>query len=333
MIVFSTQWFKKYSKAITFLARFPFVGELIFNFNKFGHYVDRKKIVEVTPNSVVEFVKMKGKKVELKQHFFTRNEYALRLQHVFYPIWITFHIWDIITRPIPQLNLGFDTLTKYPYPVDETANTVDGYSMRTGVDQTFANIRAGAGNATGSGYATQVYLLASATNNQYQRLTRAREGFDTSSLEAGATISDVTLTLKGNKVSYLLGNPSLRVCGITPASNTSLANGDYDNFGSTSFGSKAYADWVNGGTENIITLNDDGKTYINKTGITNLGLRLSWDILNDTTGLTWGSGGADAGFNIYDTSQGVDNCPKLVVTYTVSSGTVNIPTLLTMGVG
>jgi hypothetical protein len=137
--VFGTEWFSKYNKWIVRLARLPLIGEFIFSFKKFGHYVDRKMIISVRPNSVVEYVGYKEGRVELREQFFVRNEYALRLQSVFYPIWIMFHIWDIITRPFPQLNLGFDTLEVYP-DAGHTSTTVDGAVTVRSLNETWATM-------------------------------------------------------------------------------------------------------------------------------------------------------------------------------------------------
>ena len=324
--VFSKEWFKKYNKVITWVARLPIFGELIFNFKKFGHYVDRKKIVEVTPNSVIEFVKLKGKKkVELKQHFFVRNEYALRLQSVFYPIWITFHIWDIITRPIPQLNLGFDTLTKYPYPADGTANTCDGSVNRSGVNETFLIIRDGAGNASATGGNPIILQInGSATVNQFSEIDRGIVLFNTSSLPDDATIDSTILSVVGTAKFNYIGAADFHICSSTPASNTSLANGDYSNLGTTSFGSIAYADFVaNSSTYNDITLNASGLSAISKTGISKFGIRNSWDITG-TFGGTWAND--TSGFRIKGASAGTSLTPKLVVTYNAVVGPANVKT-------
>jgi hypothetical protein len=315
--VFSKEWFKKYNRIITKVARLPLIGEWIFHFKKFGHYVDRKRIVEVTPNSVIEFVKMRGKKkVELRQHFFVRNEYALRLQKVFYPIWITFHIWDIITRPFPQLNLGFDTLTVNP-DAGSGATTVDGVIIRS-ADESFSSIRSGDG--------TGAYplppepscgaLWGSATGNQYTMLSRAIFTFSTSTIGSDATISSATLSLNANYKANALGSDTYHICASTPANNNNLEVGDYKQLGSTSFGNIAYASISITGY-NDWSLNSSGISNISKTGISRFGLRSGWDINNSTTGLTWSSG-VSSQIAVYHSDNG-SNKPKLVVTYTTST--------------
>jgi len=116
---------------------------------------------------------------------------------VFYPIWITFHIWDIITRPIPQLNLGFDTLEVYPDTGNPGTDTVDGIVGRAGVNETWATIYGGAGNSVDgtSANPTIISLRASSTSNQFQNIYRGIFHFKTSDLTAGATISAVSLNI------------------------------------------------------------------------------------------------------------------------------------------
>lgn len=327
--VFSTQWFAKYNHIITNVSRSIF-GEFVFNFHKFGHYVDRKKIIAVRPNSVVEYVGYKEGRIEVKEHFFGRNEYALRLQSVFYPIWITFHIWDIITRPFSQLNLGFDTLEVNP-DVSSGSTTVDGYARRTSVNENFATIIVGDGNSSSVADASiGMTLSASATSDQFSRLVRLLFTFDTSSLTSDAIISSVVFSTYGNQKVNQIGSPDYHVCSSTPAANNNLANSDYGQLGSTSFGNVSYASFNDAGY-NDITLNASGIAAVSKTGITGLGSRLSWDINGSFTG-TWSSN-LQSFFNITFADNGT-NKPKLVVTYTLPATGGSTPsTLLTMGVG
>ncbi len=325
--VFSTQWFKKYNKAITWLARLPFVGEFIFNFKKFGHYIDRKKIVEVTPNSVIEFVKLKGKKkVELKQHFFVRNEYALRLQKVFYPIWITFHIWDIITRPIPQLNLGFDTLTVYP-DASSGGDSCDGvaiWGIYKARDDTFANM-IGASSADGTNkMATEqqcLYVQTTTTTDNYGVNYRGFFSFKTSALGAGATISDAVLSLYCTSKGNALGSPDVHICASTQTDANNIVVGDYSRLGTTSFSNISYAS-LSTSAYNDFTLNASGISNISKTGVSKFGTKSNWDITG--TPPEWSSDKL-ASVTIYYADNG-SNKPKLVITYTTIVGPANVKT-------
>jgi hypothetical protein len=327
--VFSKEWFKKYSKAITWVARLPILGELIFNFKKYGHYVDRKKVCEVTPNSVVEYLGMKGKKAELRQHFFVRNEYALRLQEVFYPIWITFHIWDIITRPIPQLNLGFDTLEKNPAAGENSP--VDGYVYHVQANQTWATIRNGAGTSafstdTGADF---IGVVAGANSNTWSNIIRSIFLFDTSTLTSGATISAAVMSLYGYKKYDTFNVPAavdVDIYTSTPNSNSVLVAGDFTQIGTTSqTGSPITYDNFSITGYNAFTLNATGKGNISKTGISKFGARnANHDVANSAP--TY-SASAYSTLRCYF-ADNATNKPKLVVTYT----SVVAPTVTTQAV-
>jgi len=260
----------------------------------------------------------KGLEVEVKEHFFSRNEYALRLRNVFYPIWITFHVWDIITRPLPQLNLGFDTLTQYPGSIGAN-NPIDGYAGEQDVDLTWTNILAGVGNfyRNSPRNDSAVLIKASTTSSRWGRLRRSFFLFDTSSLTSSAIISAVTLSLYGTgKTDPASWTPNINIYTSTPASNTTLANSDYNgNVGSTAqcdtvltyanMPTAAYYDF---------TLNTTGRGNVSKTGISKFGARnANYDVAN--TSPTWSSG-AQAYWLIYWASNG-SNKPKLVITYTL----------------
>ena len=315
-MVFSKEWFKKHNKKLCWLARLPILGELVFNFKKYGHYVDRKKIVEVTPNSVIEFVKKKGKKVELKQHFFTRNEYALRLQKVFYPIWITFHIWDIITRLFPQLNLGFDTLTVYPEP----GTTTDGYVYRDVISESWSTIRDGVG--TNSRYdQTSNYLIGIISGSSgWNALYRYICCFDTSDLTSSASISATVLSLYVNsKLDGDENTPNIDIYTSNPALTSSLTNTDYGNVGTTSqTGSPiAYGD-ISTSAYNNFTFNATGRGNILKTGISKFGARnANYDVANSEPPNNTGAGKVSRMIGTGGASE--TNKPKLVVTYTTLS--------------
>jgi len=316
--VFSKSWFSKHNKTLCFFAN-SFLGQFIFGFKKMGHYTENR-IVAVRPNSVVEFVGYKGLEVELKEHFFSRNEYALRLRNVFYPIWITFHVWDIITRPLPQLNLGFDTLTVYPASGENSP--VDGYTKRSGVNENFATIRAGAGTTKDDTTENTFMcaLQASSASGQYAQLFASWFSFDTSSLSSGATISAAVLSIYGNAGNAGLGTTNVHIAGGTIASSSVLATTDHTNRANTSFASGAISDYSSYVRYNDYTLNSDGKSYIKKTGISTFTMQLAWDLNNNFTG-SWSSGQYTYAYGKYADS--ASDKPKLVVTYTVASNTGN----------
>jgi hypothetical protein len=360
-MVFDKQWFKKYNKWIVRLAKIPFIGEWVFCFKKYGHYFDIDNLLEVQPNAVVEdmklmwtkCVKVKGQwvaydctnklhnrliKKECKEkllptrrnHYFVRNEYALRLQKVFYPIWITFHIWDIITRPIPQLNLGFDTLTVYPDAGGGGANvTCDGDV--TDSNSSWINTRDDTG-ATANNY--NVYFEARVSyNGSNWTFYRIGMTFDTSTIGSDKTISSATfsgygtdpdLHAAGKLNSFNEASPrGADLCAWSPANNNNIASGDYDSFSYTSFGTFSYSGWTEKQYNNV-SLNASGLAAISKNGITKLGLINGHDLEDDEPTYS-GSGTNNVFLRLYSSDFG-SNKPKLVVTYTSVVGPANVKT-------
>lgn len=326
-VVFDKYWFQKHQSKILWLAN-SWIGKYIFQFKKMGHYLENH-IVKITPNSVAEFLSVKGDEIELKEHFFNYNEYAKKLYFYLLPVWYLMHAWDWIIADhkwfdkwqlAPQLSFGFDTLTQYPGSIGAN-DPVDGVVSRTTVDETWTTIVAGAGKGTGVGIGyINIRTIATATSNQFERIERGIICFDTSALTAGATISAVVLSIRGTGKTNGLGSPDLHVCSATPANTNNLVNADYGQLGTTSFGNVAYADYSITGY-NDITLNASGISNISKTGISKFGTRLSWDINNNFTG-TWASG-ANSRLSYNAVAFG-SNFPTLVVTYTVAVGPANL---------
>jgi hypothetical protein len=343
--VFSKEWFKKYNRIITKVARLPLIGEWIFCIKKFGFDLDINNLLEIQPNACVEdmklmwtkCVKVNGQwvaydctnklhnrliKKEYKEkllptrrtHFFVRNEFALRLQKVFYPIWIIFHTWDMLiaNRFCPQLNLGFDTLTVYP-----DANAIDGYVKRSGSTEQLETIKAGDG--TGNNYsATELFCELqngyAGNNNNYTLLVRSILLFNTGSLGADATISGAVLSTYYKSKQNLGG---VYIVSSTPASDTTLANSDYGNLGATSFGYLANAS-ISASQYNDFTLNASGLSAISKTSLSKFGMKIDIDFTGTGDGAT--INGYDRYYNFYSSrTTGTGNDPKLVVTYTTST--------------
>jgi len=193
--------------------------------------------------------------------------------------------------------------------------SVDGNVARSGVDETFATIRSGAGNGSsdtsGSGGGVP-RITATVTNNQYSLLTRGIFLFDTSALSPDDELASGIFSLYLDGAAQQLGQ-SLNISSSNPASNTALVNNDYavGNFGATKFASdiaitavtiNQYSDW---------TLNASGKSAIAVDGITKFGFRVSGDI--DNSAPTWVSSGDDFVTPIF--AEFGSNKPKLTINY------------------
>ncbi len=206
------------------------------------------------------------------------------------------------------------TLTVYPDP-SAGSTTISGNVQRHSVDETFSNIRTGAG-VTVDYNELRADLQSTLISNQYQLLHRSIMTFDTSALTVGATISSAVLSLWGIAQASENGETDLHVVAAGPASNNALVAADYSTMGSTGFGSLVYGSFV-AGAYNDITLNSDGRAAISKNGITKLGLVLAWDLAASFSGI-WASQGATRfRLNSSLTFAGTTRDPKLVITYTV----------------
>jgi len=282
-------------------------------------------IVKITPNSLIEHVENKT----YRATFFSRKPIA----DVFYPIIEQIKIAneykhiDDTYRAFLHYS-GLQRNKRYPgiylstlgpiYPSAGSAYPVDGFVQRAGVDQTFSNIRTGAGTAANTTDASNAIPLlnASTTASQFSELDRGIFCFDTSPLTSIASISAAVYSQYGySTLGNGIGSPAIHVAGATPAAYSQLTASDYGQCQTTSFANIAYASYSVSGY-NDFTFNASGLAAINKIGYTGLSTQLSWDINNNFDG-SWSSG-ALSYFRTTFADTG-SNQPKLVVTYTLSS--------------
>jgi hypothetical protein len=196
--------------------------------------------------------------------------------------------------------------------------SVYGSPTRSGVNESFATIRGGAGTSVSVDGLIYGRLTATSTTNQYSELKRTIMVFDTTSIPAGATVTSATLTLRGYFKSSGLGTDTLELVSANPASTSSIVAADYSTLGSTSFGSVSYASWTVG-ADNVISLNASGLSNITVNGISKFGLRLGWDLNNSFTG-AWVSNQVT---EIDALSDGTAN-PVLVVSYSRTFPTLSV---------
>jgi hypothetical protein len=169
-------------------------------------------------------------------------------------------------------------------------SSVDGYAGRTSVDQTYSNIRSGAGNnSLDNGATIHASLRGSTTTDQFQILRRGIMVFDTTLLDFNyVTVTDSDLRVTGNSLIESMGTPDYDiVLATSPSSATAIVNGDYDIGGFTTgtiYASLASAS-LSGSAEMTFAT---GSTAVQTAAVTRLGMLMSWDTDNSFGG-TWGS--------------------------------------------
>lgn len=229
-----------------------------------------------------------------------------------------------------QGTLTASPATFYPDP-DPEVTTVDGMVWRIQASGTvWADLRDGAGTGfDDSDVSMRAYGMRIESNN-YREIRRSVFLFDTSPLTADVTISAATFTVNAegkatNGNIGLAGN----VYTSNPASNTALANADYDSadFGETDLSTEvAHSSWPTTGNDVDFALNATGISAISKTSITKLAIRESnFDAPDSAPGVA-GFTGTDEAYCSSSDAAGTSNDPKLVVTYSTVSGPANLKT-------
>lgn len=150
---------------------------------------------------------------------------------------------------------------------------------------TFADLRNGIGTNVGNQYSNSAQLGATEIPNQYSYITRPIFIFDTSVLPDDCIVTAASLSIRIYKYDGL-GSPDLHIAGATTTSNTEIVASDYQKVGRTSFASKSYASIIDEDI-NSFDFNANGLAAISKTGFSKFSMQMSWDLLNNTTGLTW----------------------------------------------
>jgi len=212
-----------------------------------------------------------------------------------------------------------DVATFYPDANPETSS-VDGWARRGGVNETWATIRAGAGNIAYDLelYSSLVGFKSSATANQWEMLDRGIYLFDTSALPDNSIISAATLSFYGD----VSGDAQSRgvdasIYSSNPASNTAIVAADYTSLGTVQLSNTV----LTLGTFSLVGYNDfplnaAGIAAVSLTSVSKFGSRSK---THDVGGLapTWGAASIWSFLNPYSAEKGTGYKPKLVVTYTV----------------
>lgn len=213
-------------------------------------------------------------------------------------------------QPVWATNRLLSTLTVNPDANPETT-TVDGYTTEGNANWATARGASSGSFATddsGNTLLNEAYFFAGTT----YYISRLFTLFDTSALTAPAVISAATYSLYKNATAVGNANSTyVALITTTPASNTAIVSGDYDQVGTTkqandlnyaSISTSAYFD---------MALNATGISNVSKTGVTKFGCRDGRDFDNSaptgTNSIEIGS--SDVG----------SNKPKLVITYSLPS--------------
>jgi len=319
-MVFDKQWFKKYNNILVKIAKIPFIGEWIFCIKKYGCSANIKNICGILPNAIIEL----QEEEKIKYYFFVNNEFSIRIYKIFYPIWITFHIWDILTRPFPQLNLGFDTFE--PQTSGGGSKTCcDGYAGGPSTAAPWSNIRDGESpSADTTSTLTHIASVQAGNANDYWgTMNRGFMSFDTSSLSDTLDITSCKLSLYLTYVSGQLSN-RLAICKSVNQSNlNNIVKTDYYNTrnNATRVVDDVTYTSLTTGQYNDFTFNAVGLSYISKTGVTGLTLKSKADA--DNIKPTWSSGNPWDAIKCYFSDYG-SNKPQLIVVASV--GPANVKT-------
>lgn|SRR3990167_7567923 len=213
------------------------------------------------------------------------------------------------------------TLTVYPDPDPETTS-VDG-NVQAADNATWSVIHDATTGPGGSDSATDSWIIASLDTGNY-KIARGFILFDTSAIPDGSTIDSATVRLTNNSTSNAdTNNYSLGIVASSPASNTAIVAGDYDNFtvhSDTVFGSIDLTAFIDNASHTI-TINASGLAVIDKAGVTKYGIRLSGDY-NETAGHGGAPGGQNETQVRMSETAGTDSDPQLTITYTVPGGAV-----------
>ncbi len=199
----------------------------------------------------------------------------------------------------------------YPNP-GEAGSACDGTLGRSGINETWAVKRAGAGNFSNDTLALlRIYTQSSASTGNWNALIRAIANFDTSTIPAGSKIVSAVLSLYCALISNTTSNtPAGGVVAATPANPGNMVASDYGQLGTTLLTNTIAFTSLVLNQYNDFTLLDAGLTAIKAAGITSLGIIES---VYDRGGATptWASLKQwDAEFNSADTAA---NKPKLHV--------------------
>lgn len=319
---FGKKFFEKHQQKLVAFAN-SFLGRWFFAFKAVDIPKDFR-VMEIGPNFASGNWRLdpKTKRIVKTTVFFTTNRFQDRLEYVYrratqvIPQAVAWKAMQPIAGMSGALSflplMALTTSTFYPDPNVETTS-VDGYFEITGA--VWATIRGATASDSvddsGSPGWFGSYFIAGSYN-----IRRVMTLFDTSSIPDTDTVSSATLSVYCEAKASPDG-PSAYVVSSSPASNTGLVTGDYDQFGTTSFASKAYSSFTTS-AYNDFSLDANGIANITATGVSKFGLLDGRDFNNS----------APTGNNYIQMSMadnaGTSQDPKLVVIHAAPAVDPNV---------
>ena len=220
--------------------------------------------------------------------------------------------------------IHFTTTTFYPDANPETTSVDGRVSRNTGSNDSWSTLR-GASTATSVDDSTaSMYWvqLNGYSSTGWQDLSRSVYLFDTSALTSGATISSATMSVycSAKNDDSNTHNQTIEVVQSNPASNTSLATGDWNT--ATRWTMTRQATGIAHGSitasaYNDFAFNGTGLGNISKTAVSKFGVVISGDA--DNTEPTKDAAHQTLYTGYFSEQTGTSNDPKLAVTYTTTT--------------
>jgi PKD repeat protein len=198
-----------------------------------------------------------------------------------------------------------------------TVGAMDGsLGITNHLGPTFFDLRVhNGGTATTDAATARTQLYANTSDaDTYITLYRSYLQFDTSGLPDDAIIDSVNVSIQGiTPKTTQLGSPTYYLTGFVPGTNGTSVASDFQTRQDVALSDAiSSASWSTSARNNF-TLNAAGLANVSKIAYTNFMVRSSWDVTNNTTGLTWGT---DSHSDIFwNTSEAAVNTPFIEVTY------------------
>lgn len=204
-------------------------------------------------------------------------------------------------------------------------DTVDGYVRRDFPNQTWVQIRDGAGTGSFPSLNQIVCKLRSHddADNRYEFLSRAILLFNNPSISTAVSVT-IEVYVPSKSTEFTATTPfDLVIVDSTPINNDDLESADYGNVGTTIYSDYVAFNSFNAGEWITFTLNAAGLAAVNATGIIKFGIRIRCDVTNTEPDAEQNK---FSGVNLY-TADEPGYAPKLIVVYPV-----DYPMAVTVGV-